>query len=44
MLDEEEMKCAELGIELKLVLAGRYLLMDQRLATVDAWLWRMKRH
>jgi hypothetical protein len=44
MEEEEETKCAELGTELELAPAGRYLLMEQRLTTVDAWARRMRRH
>jgi hypothetical protein len=43
MEEEEEMKCSELGTELEPGPAGRYLLMEERPATVDAWAQRMKR-
>jgi hypothetical protein len=43
MEEEEEMKCAELGTELELVPADRYLLMEQRPTIVDVWAWRTKR-
>jgi hypothetical protein len=43
MEEKEETKCAELETELDLALAGRYLLVEQRPMTVDAWARRMKR-
>jgi hypothetical protein len=42
MEEEEEMKCAELEMELEPLPTGRYLLMEQRPVTVDAWAQRMK--
>jgi hypothetical protein len=43
MEEEEETKCAELGVKLEPTPAGRYLLMEQRPMIVDAWARRMKR-
>jgi hypothetical protein len=42
--EEGEMKCADLGMEFEPVPAGRYLLMEQRPVTIDAWARRTKRH
>jgi hypothetical protein len=37
MLDEEETKCAEMGMKVEPAPARRYLLMEQRPVTIDAW-------
>jgi hypothetical protein len=44
MEEGEETKCAELGMKLEPASVSRFLLMEQRSATADAWARRMKRH
>jgi hypothetical protein len=37
MEEEEEMKSVELGMKLESTPTDRYLLMEQRPTTIDAW-------